>query len=239
MVQGNWERRIELTNARRAAAKLEKANRRQQQRQRPRSNSTTTVDTTTIERSLLRLEEWLIHFGQVWNGVDNNANDGIVVDIWNDICPMSRRLEYEQYLVFALGDKDDNDVDNLHNDESKQHHDGEGAKFTKKCKGKVHPKTKIKMKQQQQQNQHEVGNNNSSIYKLCANEFFFGNCKSMRQSQQLPRGRKKSRGDSIADDDDQHEKCCSHLHYQYLPKVKKDSSNNMQQRSSSSRNIMQ
>ena len=39
-------------------------------------------------------------------------------------------------------------------------------------------------------------------------------------------GRRKSRGGSITDD----EKCCSHLHYQYLPKVKmKGSSKNMQQ----------
>ena len=73
MVQGNWQRRIELTDARRAAAKLHKANRRQQQQQqqqlRPRSNSTT-VD-TTIEHSIHRLEEWLVRFGQQWNGGDS------------------------------------------------------------------------------------------------------------------------------------------------------------------------
>ena len=236
MVQGNWERRIELTNARRAAAKLEKANRRQQQQQRqvrPRSNSTTIVDTNTIERSVLRLEEWLVRFGQVWNGDDNNANDGFVVDVWTDICPMSRRIEYEQYVDnynnFVNGENDD-----IVDDDGNKHDDLRGgvARFTRKGKGKAHPNTKssrMKQQQQQQQQQQDVSNN-----KLCANEFFFGNCESVRQSQQLVKqqpkgGRRKSRGDSITDDD-QHEKCCSHLHYQYLPKVKKDSGKkNMQQ----------
>ena len=236
MVQGNWERRIELTNARRAAAKLEKANRRQQQQQRqvrPRSNSTTIVDTNTIERSVLRLEEWLVRFGQVWNGDDNNANDGFVVDVWTDICPMSRRIEYEQYVDnynnFVNGENDDDIVVENHDDDGNKHDDVRGgvARFTRKGKGKAHPNTKssrMKQQQQQQQQQQDVSNN-----KLCANEFFFGNCESVRQSQQLVSGRRKSRGDSITDDD-QHEKCCSHLHYQYLPKVKKDSGKkNMQQ----------
>ena len=240
MVQGNWERRIELTNARRAAAKLEKANRRQRQ-VRPRSNSTTKVDTTTIERSVLRLEEWLVRFGQVWNGDDiNAANNGFVVDVWTDICPMSRRLEYEHNNNFVNCENDDDIVVENHDDDGNKHADVEGvARFTKKSKGKAHPNTKSSRMKHHQQQQKEISVNN----KLCANEFFFGNCESVRQSQEQvkqrqprvgkqrqPRGdRRKSRGDSITDDD-QHQKCCSHLHYQYLPKVKKDSGKkNMQQ----------
>lgn len=232
MVQGNWERRIELSNARRAAAKLEKANRRQQQL-RPRSNSITKVDTTTIERSALRLEEWLVRFGQVRNGVDNgnSDNEGFVVDIWTDVCPLSRRVEYYGENNDIIDDADDGNK-----------HDIGGAKFTKKSKGTRHPNAKCRMIQQQQQ---EVSTNNTNFYidkvsdKLCANEFFFGNCESIRQSQQQvkqrqPRGgRRKSRGDSIAEDDGINftgEKCCTYMHYQHLPKVKtKGSNKNMQQ----------
>ena len=152
MVQGNWERRIELTNARRAAAKLEKANRRQRQ-VRPRSNSTTKVDTTTIERSVLRLEEWLVRFGQVWNGVDGeetaatevvkqqydgNADDyGLfVVDIWTDVCPMSRGLEYELHVdnYFVHGKKaDDKDIIVIDHDDGSKH-DGKERNLQRKVK---------------------------------------------------------------------------------------------------------
>ena len=152
-----WERRSELTNARRAAAKLEKANRRQQQQQqrqvRPRSNSTTKVDTTTIERSVLRLEEWLVRFGQVWNGVDGeetaatevvkqqydgNADDyGLfVVDIWTDVCPMSRGLEYELHVdnYFVHGKKaDDKDIIVIDHDDGSKH-DGKERNLQRKVK---------------------------------------------------------------------------------------------------------
>ena len=143
------------------------------------------MDTTTIERSVLRLEDWLVRFGQVWNGVDGeetaatevvkqqydgNADDyGLfVVDIWTDVCPMSRGLEYELHVdnYFVHGKKaDDKDIIVIDHDDGSKH-DGKGAKFTKKGKGRAHPNTKSKMKQQQEVKITNNDNNNIDSSRL-------------------------------------------------------------------------
>ncbi|KAL7521522.1 hypothetical protein ACHAWX_006192 [Stephanocyclus meneghinianus] len=205
MVRGNWQRRVERTEARRTAVKLQQ----QRRRSKRRSNSVGGDDRESMYR---RLEDWL---------EDNSAllmsaygETGVTIDMWTDERPNSR----QEYLTRASAEE--NVQDDVEDDEAgrKSRPKKDRGGFQNK-KGKQHPNTK---------NKYENSGNAVSLqsksqsfardekYALCAQEFFFGREKCPGQQTKQKRGGGRSRSNSVSDDGIS----CHLLHYHQFPKVK-------------------
>ncbi|KAL7536564.1 hypothetical protein ACHAWF_005497 [Thalassiosira exigua] len=241
MVRGNWQRRVERTEARRTAAKLQKEHRRNK-----RHSSSGGADGGDHKASYRRLEEWLDDKGDgigvsfddggggafaaedTWDrGADSRAKSRITVDVWTDARPANR----PEYLP-ALGDGDDFDDDDDAGRGSKSRSKGKQKErfkgSSKKSKGKAHPHPNAKNKSGQE-NHDEVGRERSGSMsrhnpnddRLCAQEFFFGKetCGGMQHFKQLQRqkGGRRGRSDSFGAAD---ENQCSLQHYHQVPKIK-------------------
>jgi hypothetical protein len=239
MARGSCQTRIELKNARRAAAKLQKESRHRQQQTRPRSNSTLERDTKLAHQLELWLDGFTLSRGdeEEEDGYSRDANV-VVVDIWTDIRPV-RRMEYQ-----PPREEDNDDDDEVESDEDERRSDSKkidnssslrirrtnnGMYVRKKGKGKAHPNANHKKRLDSIDVTDVFGRDNktSSITRegLCANEFFFGSCAGAVTSQHRPpqKGRKGSRSDSIGGEDDQGgdgENGCSLVHFKQLPKIK-------------------
>ena len=217
MVRGNWQKRVERTEARRVANKLQKENRRAK---RLSSKSDDKSQRATCYRILC---DWLDDtelFPPDGNGDDSNGEDfeqyNLVIDVWTDARPKNR----QEYLP-SINAPSNND-DDFEEDECR------GVKGRSKGKSKAPKKTKGKKKahpnsRQKEEEEHvgrsrkESRSNSRSIKdddKLCAKEFFFGKekCPGWKVLQQRQKGGKRSNQDESAG--------CSLRHYHQFPKVK-------------------
>ena len=210
MVRGNWQRRVERTEARRTAAKAQKEHRRAKQR----SNSSANEQISDYKASYKRLEEWLLGkgdgIGLLYDDEDsvakekcNNEDSSVstlTVDIWTDTRP-DTRLEY---LPPSLEDDIDTNFDDDDEDgaaggryKGKKKEKGHRGGF-KKHKGKSHPNAKNKDTDNNQTAKilHSVGgrDRSGSVSQqqksakkddngLCAQEFYFGKDKCTKGSQ--------------------------------------------------------
>ena len=237
MARGSCQTRIELKNARRAAAKLQKEGRHRQQQTRPRSNSMLEQDTKLAHQLELWLDGFTLSRGdeEEDDGYSRDANL-VVVDIWTDIRPV-RRMEYQ-----PPREEDNDDDDEVESDEDERRSDSKkidnsssllirrtnnGMYVRKKGKGKAHPNANHKKRSDSidDVNAVVVGRDKSITPEgLCANEFFFGSCVGAVTLQHRPqKGRKGSRSDSIGSEDDHGGdggNGCSLVHYKQLPKMK-------------------
>mmetsp|Transcript_764 Transcript_764/g.1612 ORF Transcript_764/g.1612 Transcript_764/m.1612 type:complete len:1067 (-) Transcript_764:95-3295(-) len=229
MVRGNWQRRVEITEARKTAAKLQKEHRRNKR------NSSSGGD-GDCKASYRRLEEWLDEKGD-GIGVLCDDDDGaaleevrsdncITVDIWTDARPENR----PEYLPNSLDDGancDDGDDEDGRTSKGKpkgkQNEKNRGG--FKKNKGKSHPNAKNKSLQENESVSRErsgsTSHHNLKDDRLCGQEFFFGKdtCMGNQQlkQQQRQKGGRRGRSDSFGGDD----VGCSLQHYHQLPKVKR------------------
>ena len=239
MVRGNWQRRIERTEARRKAEK----ERKEQRRNRQRSNSLAGEYISDYKASYRRLEEWLDDkgdsIGVSYEDDDDNRNGGgdiscITVDIWTDARPHTRSEYYAPNSV--------NDDVNFFNDVDSDEDDGGGRKgrfkgkkkerghrggFKKTKGGKSHPNTKNKHENETTVGRDRSGSlsqqqqNNVEDERLCAQEFYFGKdkCKGTKKLQFKQQKGRRGRSDSLGGDDDNGG--CSFQHYHQLPKAKR------------------
>lgn len=235
MARGSCQTRIELKNARRAAAKLQKESRHRHQQSRP-SNSTLERDTLAHQ-----LVQWLDGFTlsrdyeEDDNGYSRDANV-VMVDIWTDIRPV-RRKEYQPPREEDDDDEVESDEDNRRLDSKKIENSSSllirrtnnGMYVRKKGKGKAHPNANHKKRSDSIDVIDVVVGRDKTLSitreGMCANEFFFGSCAGAVTSQHCPpqKGRKGSRSDSIGGEDDRggdEENGCNLVHYKQLPKIK-------------------
>ena len=201
MVRGNWQRRVERTEARREARKAEQARRRSKRR-------STSIGGDADRESMYRLlEEWMEDKGKVLMDAYGSDGMGVTVDIWTDIRPYSRKEYLPQISDEAIADEDEEDGGRKAR--SKKDRGG----FQKK--GKQHPNAKNKSEKQQQQ-----GTPAKSVKEedksLCSQEFYFGREKCPGVYMKQKRGGGRSRSNSIGEED----ASCQLCHYHQFPKVK-------------------
>jgi hypothetical protein len=236
MARGSCQTRIELKNARRTAAKLQKESRHRQQQTRPRSNSTLERDTKLAHQLELWLDGFTLIRGDEIIDDDGYSRDAnvVVVDFWTDICPVRRREYHPPPREEVNDDDDESDEDGRRSDTKKIENSSSllirrtnnGMYVRKKGKGKAHPNANHKKRSDSiDVNDVVVGRDKTlPVIRegLCANEFFFGCC--AEASLHRPhKGRKGSRSDSIGGEDDHGGDVghgCSLVHYKQLPKMK-------------------
>lgn len=227
MVRGNWQKRVERTEARRAAAKAQRA--KQKQRLSFRSNN----DDKALRASWYRLlSEWLddTDFFPPDPGDGDDSEECVeqfrlVVDVWTDARPKNR-LEY--IPPSSCLSSHDNDVNS--DDDYIEDDDGQGKSNRskpkikdrggfKKTKGrKSHPNTKRKTEEEDFVKRETRSNSIVSIRdeRLCAKEFFFGQerCPAGKfLLQQRQKGAKRG-------GDNKSETNCNLRHYHQFPSVK-------------------
>ena len=242
-MRGNWQRRVERTEARRKAEKL-----RKEQRRSKRNSGAGGGDISDYKASYGRLEEWLNETGDhigvaAW---DDNIESGaakvtsgsscITIDFWTDARPQNR----PEYLPSPLDDginhgddfDDEDDRNKKGRSKGKQQKEKHRGGF-KKSKGKAHPNAKNKSGQEVEsvgggRNRSGSTSQNHQQTKderLCGQEFFFGKDKCKGSLQKQKGGRKRSdsfagrkRSDSFAGEFDSG---CAFQHYHQIPKVKR------------------
>jgi hypothetical protein len=209
MVRGNWQRRVERTEARRAASKL------QQQRRRNKRRSNSIGCDGDRETSFRRLEDWLEDKG----GGLLKAYGDIAVDVWTDVRPEGRK-EYQPVNLVderVTYDEYDEDEGKAKGRSKKQQKEKDRGGFQKI--GKTHPNAKNKS-DKQPSTQASASNSKGSFANptLCAQEFYFGREKCPAQLHfKQKRGGGRSRSNSIGDEDTN---TCPCQHYHQFPKAK-------------------
>ena len=228
MVRGNWQKRVERTEARRAANKLQKERRRSK---RLSSNNEDKAQRATWYRLL---SEWLddTDFFPPVDDTGNESDEGggveqysLVVDIWTDARPKNRQEYLPNNNLSSHGFNSDDDF---------EEEDGRGGKGKSKAKAKAkdrggfkkakgkkkaHPNTKQKTEDEDVvRTRRESRSNSMSVQdhddKLCAKEFFFGKekCPAGKLMLQRQKGGKRGNQDYSAG--------CSLQHYHQFPKAK-------------------
>jgi len=225
-MRGNWQRRVERTEARRVANKLQK-----EQRRAKRHLSSNNDDKAQRATWYRLLSEWLDDtdfFPSDDDPGDDSEKGGsgqynLIVDIWTDARPKDRQEYLPTNLKSSHGVNSDDDF---------EEEDGRGGKGRskpktkdrggfKKSKGKkkAHPNTKQKTEEEDVVRiRRESRSNSMSVKdddKLCAKEFFFGKekCPAGKQLQQRQKGGKRGNHDANTAG-------CSLQHYHQFPKVK-------------------
>lgn len=228
MVRGNWQKRVERTEARRVANKLQKERRRAK---RLSSNNDDKSQRATWYRLL---SEWLddTDFFPPPDdpGIDDSDEGGggqysLVVDIWTDARPKNREEYLPSNNLPSLGGNSDDDFEEDDNgrggkgSRSKPKNKDRGGFKKNKGKKKAHPNTKQKNEEEDVvRTRRESRSNSMSVKddtdKLCAKEFFFGKekCPAGKLLQQRQKGGKRGNYDASAG--------CSLQHYHQFPKVK-------------------
>ena len=199
MVRGNWQRRVERTTSLRRTAQERRrsaANANNNQR-RPRSTSFNT-DRESMYHSLL---EWIrMHSTVLMRGYDE-----IVLDVWTEVRPRSRR----EYLMDE-SDTVDGAANSNNQDKSRKKTRGGYNK-----KEKMHPNAKNREKASMTNESTKNIKDNSPSSGLCPHEFYHGRekCPGVALMKQQRRGR--ARSNSLGEED-----VCSLRHYHSLPKPK-------------------
>ncbi|KAL9180560.1 hypothetical protein ACHAXT_011013 [Thalassiosira profunda] len=229
MVRGNWQRRVERTEAARAERKLQKELRRTKRTE-------SAGEGLDPKASYRQLEEWLDDKG---DGIGVSREDGlggreavthdagadgacassrIAVDVWVDARPKNR----PEYLPIADDPYEDDfdDEGGRKKGKSKGKHKEQKDRGGFKKKGKAHPNAKNKSTDEGAGRERSGSINRNAKVKdqrLCGQEFFFGKekCKGTLQLKQQKGGRKRS--GSIGGEGDIG---CTLQHYHQLPKVK-------------------
>jgi hypothetical protein len=220
MVRGNWQKRVERTEARRVANKLQK------EQKRAKRLSSTHDDKAQRATSYRLLSEWLDDtefFPPDPGGEDSEEGVGqysLVVDVWTDARPKNRQ-EYAPCTHEAKSDDDDFEEDEGRGGKGKPKTKDKDRGGFKKAKGKkkAHPNTKrqteeediVKIRRESRSNSMSVKDDE----KLCAKEFFFGKekCPAGKIMQQRQKGSKRGNNDL-------ENAGCSLRHYHQFPKVK-------------------
>lgn len=221
-MRGNWQRRVERTEARRAANKLQK----EQRRAKRYSSSSSNHDNDKSQRATWYrlLSEWLddTNFFSPDPGEYSDEGAGqysLVVDVWTDSRP--NRQEYLPSSTHVNSDDDFEEDEGRggKGDRSKNKNKDRGGFRKPKGKGKkAHPNSKQKTEEEDVVRiRRESRSNSMSVKddeKLCAKEFFFGkeNCPAGKFVQQRQKGSKRGNSDAAA--------ACSLRHYHQFPKVK-------------------
>jgi hypothetical protein len=212
MVRGNWQKRVERTEARRAANKAQKEQRR------AKRLSSQKDDKAQRAIWFRLLSEWLDDtdfFPPPDPG--NDQKYSLVVDLWTDSRPKNR----QEYLPVSSSSNSSSTHDINSDDESnRSKHKAKDRGGFKKTKGKkkAHPNTKRKTDEE------DVPKKRSnSIHvkdeRFCAKEFFFG-------QEKCPAGKillqQRSKGSKRGNDIKHHDtsSACSLNHYHQFPKVK-------------------
>ena len=225
MVRGNWQKRVERTEARRVANKLQKERRRAK---RLSSNNEDKAQRATWYRLL---SEWLDDtdfFPR--NDTGNESDDGggagqysLVVDIWTDARPKNRQeyIPNNNFSTHGINSDDDFEEDEGRGGKGRSKPKAKDRGGFKKSKGKkkAHPNTKQKTQEEDVvRTRRESRSNSMSVKdydeKLCAKEFFFGKekCPAGKLMQQKQKGGKRGNHDTSAG--------CSLRHYHQFPKSK-------------------
>ena len=210
MVRGNWQRRVERTEARREASKAEKERRRSKRR-------STSIGGDGDRESMYRiLEEWLEDKGRILLDSYGGGAAGMTVDIWTDVRPKSR----EEYLPSSMIDE------SVANDDDEENGGGGRKARSKKDrggfqnkKGKQHPNAKNKP-EKVHANSVIPKQQTNDIKKLCSQEFYFGREKCPGVYMKQKRGGGRGRSNSIGEDD----ASCQYCHYHQFPKAKSKTS---------------
>ena len=225
MVRGNWQKRVERTEARRAANKAQKEQRR--------AKRLSSQNDDKAQRSIWfrLLSEWLddTDFFPPPDDPGNDQNYSLVVDLWTDSRPKNR----QEYLPVSSSNSSTHDIHS--DDDFVEDDDGRNSKSNrskhkakdrggfKKTKGKkTHPNTKRKTDEEDVVKKREKQRSNSIHVKderFCAKEFFFG-------QEKCPAGKillqQRSKGSKRGNDIKFHDtsSACSLNHYHQFPKVK-------------------
>lgn len=228
MVRGNWQKRVERTEARRAANKAQKEQRR--------AKRLSSQNDDKAQRAIWfrLLSEWLDDtdfFPPPDPGNESEQKYSLVVDLWTDARPKTR----QEYLPVSsssyssshdINSDDDyfEEDDGRNNKSSRSKHkvkDRGGFKKTKGKKKAHHPNSKRKTDEEDVVKKMENQRSNSihvTDERLCAKEFFYGQEKCPAGKillQQRSKGSK--RGNETKHDTSS---ACSLSHYHQFPKVK-------------------
>ncbi|KAL7508177.1 hypothetical protein ACHAXN_005631 [Cyclotella atomus] len=198
MVRGNWQRRVERTEALRSARKL------QQHRRRSKRRSTSIGGDTDRESSYRLLEEWMED--KAGNILLDSYGGEVTLDVWTDVRP-ARRREYLQLDESKPGFVDDEEEEGRNRSKKKDR-----GGFQKK--GKLHPNAKNKVDKGPMMSSSTPKEEKNPL--LCPQEFYFGREKCPAASAKQKRGGGRGRSNSIGDE----EVSCHLCHYHQFPKVK-------------------
>ncbi|KAL7473481.1 hypothetical protein ACHAXS_014120 [Conticribra weissflogii] len=235
MVRGNWQRRVERTEARRTAAKLHK-----EQRRNKRINGGVIGETEEYHRaSYLQLVDWLDDKGGILlssyetrcpANQENISNRYVIVDIWTEDRPKSRPEYQVEYSTVQNEEAEDHFSDDGPSkgrvSKSKQNEKSNPRWKYRKVKGKSHPNARNKSGKHADENEADkeksVPCSNTSS-KLCAQDFYFGRDKCATSVAPKINSKKsgRSRSNSFGATS---EGGCSLHHYHQFPKAKKNNS---------------
>ena len=251
MVRGNWQRRVELNDARRAAAKAQKEERRSRQQQRSGGDPSCAAPTSSADRgaAFARLDAWLVREGDRigvgdWSPGDDGSGDGgdgdeaeptltarVDVDVWTDRPPGGR----DEYLP-PLPPEEEDDPCGSDDEDTRRKKKGGRRPTGKKAKGRSHPNANVKEPSSSGKSSKGRDRSDSTAAtirrNLCPDEFYGGKEPRRHHAKGKRGGGKSNRRDRSgssagADEDDAGGTDGAVQYYADLPRARGGRANNV------------